>query len=52
MSPRPYRCPPLTAVLRDEYKQLVDTGNAPALRAWIRETDKVCRANAALLHSE
>lgn len=52
MSPRPYRCPPLTPAQRDEYKNLVTLGEAPALRAWIRETEKVCRANAALLHSE
>jgi len=25
---------------------------SPALRAWIRETDKVCRANAALIKEQ
>ena len=43
-----YRCPPLTEALLDEYELLVEADITPELRAWIRETDRVCRANAKL----
>ena len=44
----PYLCPPLTEKLLDSYKELMAADLAPDLRAWIRETDRVCRANKHL----
>lgn len=39
-----------------EYKSLIPEPGFPdptsKLRAYVRETDKVCRANAALLHKD
>jgi hypothetical protein len=32
----------------EEYQRLMDTGQAPAVRAWIREADRICRANNVL----
>lgn len=49
VSPEPYRCPPLTPELLAEYEQLFESNQAPGLRAWIRETERACRANEALL---
>ena len=46
----PYPCDPFhsDAVRLEEYQQLMDEGRAPLIRAWIREADRVCRANNAL----
>ena len=59
VSPEPYRCPPLTNDILDEYQglmtldeHLVEDGDTPLsmkLRAWVREADKACRANLQLL---
>ena len=48
----PYQCPPLSPEVLDEYDVLKRSGLSPKLRAWVRETDRVCRANAALLPKE
>jgi len=32
----------------DEYEELMREGRAPTIRAWIREADRVIRANNAL----
>lgn len=49
VSPEPYRCPPLTSELLNEYELLYQTNQVPGLRAWIREAERACRANEALL---
>lgn len=48
----PYQCPPLTEAILDDYEVLQRAGLSTKLRAWVRETDRVCRANAALLPKE
>lgn len=35
----------------DEYVELMNRGEAPSIRAWIREADRVIRANNAM-HEE
>lgn len=49
VSPEPYQCPILLDEILNEYEMLMTENKAPQLRAWVRETEKVCRANAALL---
>ena len=46
----PYACEPFptTQAQIEEYEWLRSTGQAPLIRAWIREADRVCRANNAL----
>ena len=46
----PYACEPFpsTYAQLEEYEWLKATGQAPKIRAWIREADRVCRANNAL----
>jgi hypothetical protein len=48
----PTPCPPYTLELLEEQEALAVTGAAPQLRAWVRETERVCRANEALLDDE
>lgn len=51
VSPSPYRCPPLTEEIINEYANLTRLAEPPtsSLRAWVREADKACRANEHLL---
>jgi hypothetical protein len=48
----PTPCPPYTLAQLEEQEALADAGAAPALRAWVRETERVCRANEALIDDE
>lgn len=52
VDPPPYQCIPLNDELLDEYERLTQDPTYAQLRAWVRETDKVCRANAALVQPE
>lgn len=49
IAPEPYICPPITDKVLDQYTLLVSNPETDSLRAWIRETDKACRANERLL---
>lgn len=55
VDPAPFECPPLTESLLDEYESL-DTCSTEvpviALQSWVREADRACRANQALLNKE
>ncbi len=46
----PYRCQPIdeAPAALAQYKELRASKTAPRLRAWVREADRVCRANNAL----
>jgi hypothetical protein len=46
----PYYCPPfyLEDERIDQYALLYRENLAPAVRAWVREADRICRANNAL----
>ena len=48
----PILCPPLGATEFQEYEHLSDESLAPALRAWIRETEKRCRANEEMYNHD
>ena len=48
VAPEPYACPDLTEEIIAEYEDLVNYDAAPGLRAWVREADRVCRANEEL----
>jgi hypothetical protein len=49
VSPEPYQCPVLTQQILDEYEVLTQDPRVSRLRAYVRETERVCRANAQLL---
>jgi len=46
----PYPCTTFDSDVKlfDEYVELVEAGVATNIRAWIRETDRVCHANNKL----
>lgn len=48
----PTPCPPYTFALLGEQEALAATGAAPQLRAWVREVERICRANEALIYDE
>lgn len=52
VSPEPFHCPPLTEDILDEYEVLMGLDLTPELRAWVREADRACRANAALIKED
>ena len=41
----PVLCPPYGFAEFEDYEALADERLAPSLRAWVRQTEKVCRAN-------
>ncbi len=47
---KPYPCEPFHIDIEriEEYVALAEAGAAPSVRAWVRETDRVCRANNEL----
>lgn len=47
-SPDPYLCPPLGQGVLLEYEDAFDRDLYPQWRAWTREADQACRANAAM----
>jgi hypothetical protein len=49
VAPEPYQCPQLLAAHLDEYEILMGLGVGHKLRAYVREADKACRANEALI---
>ncbi len=46
----PFACDPFhtDADRIEQYAEMVTTDTAPAVRAWVREADRVCRANNEL----
>lgn len=48
----PKLCPTFTFAAFEDQTALAEERVAPSLRAWVRETEKVCRANEALLGVE
>lgn len=48
----PVLCPPFGAAEFREYESLAVATLAPTLRAWIRETEKRCRANEEMYNHD
>ena len=48
----PALCPPFTEAELDDYDRLEDSGFGPNLRAWIRDAERACRANEAIVYGQ
>jgi len=49
---KPVLCPPFGFAEFTQYEQLAEDRVAPVLRAWVRETEKRCRANEEIYNHD